>query len=133
MFEPSGPKVKMGKCFVASHSPVVTGNPEIAFTSAPVVLKQPLPIPHPGVDLVFDDAPATRAVAKRARFLENMQLLCDSGLKSQHAFDVTRLATTGDLNYLAQCQPIRHSQVEELDVSLYQSSLALLNIDSAEP
>ena len=132
IFSPCGPKVKTSKCFVSGSAPISSGNSGIQFASTPVVLRQPLPMPQPSQDLSFDDAPAIAMIAKREKFFEKMQLLRDAGLESQLAFLLARTATTGDHNYMAQCQPLRQTHAEQLDSTLFQSSIALLNIDQAE-
>ena len=71
-------------------------------------------------------------IAKRAKFLENMQLLRDNGLRSQTALLLARSATTGDLNYMAQNQPLQQTAAEGLDKSLFESTIGLLGIDPSE-
>ena len=91
-----------------------------------------MPMPRPGSDVQFDTTPVVTLLAKREGIIDSIVQLRQAGLRSQTAYLLARLATTGDANYVAQTTPIAQAAAESMDNALLDGMLDILNIDQTE-
>ena len=89
-------------------------------------------MPTAAPQLQFDNAPVTLLLAKRENTIDSIVELKNAGLRSQTAFLLLRLATSGDANYVAQGIPMSASAAGSMDKVLLDGALEIFNIDQQE-